>query len=80
MLFAGVSSLIAGSMRLPAQDQHDFPSGYDVVEAAPQSHKVLFENRFVRVLEVTSCSGSEGTDASSPLAEHLPQLGCGWPH
>lgn len=53
VLFAGVSSLIGSSLRLAAQDQEDFPRGYDAAEAAPQSHKVFFENRIVRVLEVT---------------------------
>ena len=36
-----------------AQDRSDFPDGYDAVQAAPNSHKVIFENAFVRVLEVT---------------------------
>ena len=31
----------------------DFPDGYDAVQAAPDTHKVIFENEFVRVLEVT---------------------------
>jgi hypothetical protein len=31
----------------------NFPDGYDAVQAAPNSHKVIFENAFVRVLEVT---------------------------
>jgi hypothetical protein len=30
-----------------------FPDGYDAVTAAPNSHKVIFENALVRVLEVT---------------------------
>lgn len=29
-----------------------FPDGFDAVEVAPKSHKVLFENAYVRVLEV----------------------------
>lgn len=36
-----------------AQDKSGFPDGYDAVQAAPDSHKVIFENRLVRVLEVT---------------------------
>lgn len=36
-----------------AQDRSGFPDGYDAVEAAPDSHKVIFENKLVRVLEVT---------------------------
>jgi hypothetical protein len=35
------------------QEKSDFPDGYDAVQAAPNSHKVVFENAFVRVLEVT---------------------------
>jgi len=35
------------------QDKSDFPDGYDGVQAAPHSHKVIFENEFVRVLEVS---------------------------
>lgn len=36
-----------------AQDKSGFPDGYDAVQAAPGSHKVLFENSVVRVLEVS---------------------------
>jgi hypothetical protein len=35
------------------QDASNFPDGYDAVTAAPASHKVIFENALVRVLEVT---------------------------
>ena len=35
------------------QDASEFPDGYDAVIAAPASHKVIFENALVRVLEVT---------------------------
>jgi hypothetical protein len=31
----------------------DFPDGYDAVQAAPGTHKVIFENALVRVLEVS---------------------------
>jgi hypothetical protein len=34
-------------------DAADFPDGCDAVTAAPNSHKVIFENALVRVLEVT---------------------------
>lgn len=37
---------------LRGQNQQDFPSGFDAVQAAPSSHKVLFENALVRVIEV----------------------------
>ena len=50
-----VSSLVlfAGYFYLYGQDKTSFPDGYDAVQAAPNSHKVIFENAFVRVLEVT---------------------------
>jgi len=35
------------------QSETDFPQGYDAVQAAPGSHRVIFENALVRVLEVT---------------------------
>jgi hypothetical protein len=35
------------------ENETDFPQGYDAVAAAPGSHKVIFENALVRVLEVT---------------------------
>jgi hypothetical protein len=38
---------------LTPDDAAGFPDGYDAVSAAPASHKVIFENALVRVLEVT---------------------------
>jgi hypothetical protein len=38
---------------LHGQAKAEFPDGYDAVQAAPDTHKVIFENEFVRVLEVT---------------------------
>jgi hypothetical protein len=35
-----------------SESSADFPDGYDAVQAKPGSHKVLFENAVVRVLEV----------------------------
>lgn len=57
LLLAGISSVpflgvMRGSSRLDAQEKTSFPEGFDAVEAAPQSHKVLFENALVRVLQV----------------------------
>ena len=52
-VIAGLLALVA-AFRLTAQsDKVGFPSGYDAVEAARDTHKVVFENAFVRVLEVT---------------------------
>jgi len=35
------------------KDQSGFPDGHDAVQSAPDSHKVIFENELVRVLQVT---------------------------
>jgi hypothetical protein len=47
------------SWSLDAQDKTGFPQGFDAMEAAPQSHKVLFENAFVRVLQVQVAPGTK---------------------
>src|SRR5580693_8873224 len=56
-IMAGVITMafviFAGRSYLYAQDKSGFPDGYDAVQAAPNSHRVIFENTFVRVLEVT---------------------------
>src|ERR1700730_1236101 len=35
------------------QGKSGFPDGFDAVQAAPNSHKVIFENEFIRVVQVT---------------------------
>ena len=35
------------------QDKSGFPDGFDALQAAPKSHKIIFENASVRVLEVS---------------------------
>jgi hypothetical protein len=40
------------------QEQTGFPDGFDAVQAAPKSHRVIFENAFVRVLEVSVSPGT----------------------
>ena len=56
------------------QDKSGFPDGFDAVLAAPKSHKVIFENAFVRVLEV---SVSPGTTV--PMHHHRwPSLVLTW--
>jgi hypothetical protein len=45
--------LLAGHFYVYGQDKSGFPDGYDAVQAAPNTHKVIFENEFVRVLEVS---------------------------
>jgi hypothetical protein len=47
------SALVAGRDYLYGQGASDFPDGHDAVQAAPETHKVIFENALVRVLEVT---------------------------
>ena len=41
--------LAVAAIFLFAQDRTLFPDGFDGVLAAPNSHKVVFENAFVRV-------------------------------
>jgi hypothetical protein len=53
IVLLGSLALFAGHFYLYGQDKSEFPDGYDAVQAAPNSHKVIFENAFGRVLEVT---------------------------
>jgi hypothetical protein len=52
---AALSIVVIGGRQVlgMTQDESNFPEGYDAVTAAPGSHKVIFENALVRVLEVT---------------------------
>lgn len=49
----GLAALGAWHAVASASEETGFPDGYDAVQAAPASHKVVFENALVRVLEVT---------------------------
>jgi len=49
----GFAALCAWRVHAGASDASGFPDGYDAVQAAPDSHKVIFENALVRILEVT---------------------------
>lgn len=51
------------------QEESGFPDGYDAVQAAPNSHKVIFENALVRVFEVTV----------PPLGTTIPMHHHRWP-
>ena len=52
----------------------DFPDGFDAVQAAPKSHRVVFENAFVRVLEVSVVAGE-----TVPMHHHRwPSLLVSW--
>lgn len=48
-----ISAFIVCQSIADPQDKSGFPDGYDAVRAAPNSHRVIFENPLVRVLEVT---------------------------
>jgi hypothetical protein len=61
-----VPALIASLRLAYALDKADFPDGYDAAQAAPNSHKVIFENALVRVLEVVV--PSPGT--TEPMHHH----------
>jgi predicted metal-dependent enzyme (double-stranded beta helix superfamily) len=66
--------LLASHFYVYGQDKSDFPDGYDAVQAAPKSHRVIFENALVRVLEV---SVSPGTTV--PMHHHRwPSLLLSW--
>jgi hypothetical protein len=53
VLVVSLMALFAGHVYVHGQDRLSFPDGFDAVQAAPDTHKVIFENAFVRVLEVT---------------------------
>jgi hypothetical protein len=66
--------LLAGRSYPLGQDKTGFPDGYDGVQVAPKSHRVLFENAFVRVLEVTVPPGTK-----EPMHHHRwPSLFLWW--
>jgi hypothetical protein len=58
-----------------SQSRTGFPDGFDSVQAAPNSHKVIFENALVRVLVVTV--PPPGT--TEPMHHHgWPSFFLGW--
>ncbi len=60
---------------LHPQNPSDFPPGFDALQAAPQSHKLLFENALVRVLEVDLPKPGEKV----PMHHHRwPSLAINW--
>ncbi len=77
VLFA-TSALLLGLFILHftvyGQDKFSFPDRFDAVLAAPKSHKVIFENAFVRVLEV-----SVSPNTTVPMHHHRwPSLLVSW--
>ena len=68
-------ALGAGQLFAVAQDKSGFPAGYDAVQAAPNSHRVIFENSLVRVLEVTVPPAGQ----TEPMHHHRwPSFFLGW--
>jgi hypothetical protein len=70
-------SLLAGSAALHPHSEKptDFPPGFDALQAAPQSHKLLFENALVRVLAVDLPKPGEKV----PMHHHRwPSLAISW--
>ena len=55
ILVGTIGSLLvfAAHFGLYGQTKSDFPDGYGAMQVAPGSHRVIFENELVRVLEVT---------------------------
>ena len=69
---AGGGCLLLGTA---AREQDGFPEGRDAVAAAPRSHRVIFENPLVRVLEVSIPPVGE----SEPMHHHRwPGLFVDW--
>jgi hypothetical protein len=69
-----LAALFAVHAHVAGQSQSGFPDGFDAVQAAPNSHRVLFENAFVRVLEVKVPSGTK-----EPMHHHRwPSLFLVW--
>jgi len=61
-------------LALYGQNKVNFPDGFDAVQAAPKSHRVVFENAFVRVLEVSVVAGE-----TVPIHHHRwPSLLVSW--
>ena len=70
----GICALVmfARQFYVYGQDKSDFPEGYDAVLAAPDSHKVIFENELVpRPSGHGAGGGQDDSDASPSLAEFL---------
>ena len=57
--FSALSTLAIAATLLFGQDKTQFQEGFDGVQVAPNNHKVLFENAFVRVLELSLPPGTK---------------------
>jgi hypothetical protein len=61
-----ILAAVCTGMVFAGQDKAGFPEGYDAVQVAPKSHKVIFENALVRVLQVTVPPAGE----TEPMHHH----------
>jgi len=68
---------LAGSFYVYGQDKAVIPDGFDAMQAASKSHRVIFENALVRVLEVNCACSGRGIPMHHTGAEFLFELGCG---
>jgi mannose-6-phosphate isomerase-like protein (cupin superfamily) len=60
--------LLLGRLPLRAAESSTGPSSYDAVAAAPENHRVVFENETVRILEVTIKPGEKEPFHEHPLS------------
>jgi hypothetical protein len=75
LLVIAAAALVGTALYLHPQDTSDFPQGFDALQAAPHSHKLLFENALVRVLQVDLPKPGE----TVPMHHHRwPSLAIAW--
>jgi hypothetical protein len=64
LIAVGIVALLVVCWRWSAA----IPQDLDPLKVAPDTHKLVFENRFVRVLEVHGAAGQDRTFASARTA------------
>jgi hypothetical protein len=76
VVVVGSVLLLGRHLYLHGQEKSSFPDGYDALQVAPHSHKVIFEKRVCTGAGgYCAACGYDNTDASPPLAKLLPGLG-----
>jgi hypothetical protein len=76
-MLAGLALASVAALQIEAstQDKSGFPEGFDAVQVAAYSHRVIYENTLVRVLEVTI----PPTGKTEPMHHHgWPSFFLGW--
>jgi hypothetical protein len=75
LVVASFLVLIGRHFSLNGQARPGFPDGFDAIQAAPASHKIVFENKFIRVVQVTLPPAG----SSEPMHHHRwPSLFLGY--